>query len=119
LPSASVGYAVGQFLAACIAGKTDHFTRRSVMKKSAVIVMATLVMVTIGVSLGAMFITEHAGLVSGALQELKFEVQPGNPKLIGAPPQLKVTKATIEYLLKLQNGGKIVEVQNDGSLKIK
>ena len=78
-----------------------------------------VVILAIGFSLGAMFITEHAGLVSAALTELKFEAQPGNPKLIGAPPQLKATKATIDYLQKLQRDGKIVEVENDGSLKIK
>jgi hypothetical protein len=78
-----------------------------------------VVILTIGFSLGSMFITEHAGLVSAALVELKFEAQPGNPKMIGAPPQLKVTKTTIDYLMKLQKDGKIVEVENDGSLKIK
>jgi hypothetical protein len=73
----------------------------------------------LGATLGAMFITQHAGLVSAALTTLKFEPLPGNPQLVGAPPQLKVTKATIDYLQKLQTQGKIIEVQNDGSLKIK
>jgi hypothetical protein len=81
--------------------------------------LAIVIILTLGVLSGAMFITENAGLVSAALTELKFEAQPGNPKLIGAPPQLKVTKGTIEYLMKLQKEGKIVEVENDGSLKIK
>ena len=39
--------------------------------------------------------------------------------LVGAPPQFKITKATIEHLQKLQKDGKIVEVQNDGALKLK
>ena len=89
------------------------------MKKPVRVLFAVVVMVTLALSLGAMFITEHAGLVSAALTQLKLEAQPGNPKLIGAPPQLKVTKATIEYLQKLATDGKIVEVENDGSLKIK
>jgi hypothetical protein len=89
------------------------------MKKLARVVLACAVVLVVGFALGAMFITQYAGLVSAALTELKFEAQPGNPKLVGAPPQLKVTKATIEYLHKLQNDGKIVEVENDGSLKIK
>jgi hypothetical protein len=70
-------------------------------------------------SLGAKLITQDEALVAGALSELKFESVPGNPKLIGAPPQLKVTKATIEYLQKLQKEGKIIEVQGNGELKIK
>jgi len=77
------------------------------------------ILIGVGASLGAMFITENAGLVSAALKDLKFEEQPGNPKLIGAPPQINVTKATIDYLQKLQKDGKTIEVQNDGSLKIK
>ena len=89
------------------------------MKKPTTVFLCIALVIAIGLSLGAMFITEHAGLVSAALTQLKFEAQPGNPKLIGAPPQLKVTKATIEYLQKLQADGKIVEVENDGSLKIK
>lgn len=80
---------------------------------------ALIVLLAVSCSLGAMFITQHAGLVAGALTELKFESLPGNPKLIGAPPQFKVSKATIDYLLKLQNDNKIVEVENDGAIKIK
>jgi hypothetical protein len=80
---------------------------------------AVLVCVAVGAAVGAMYITENAGLVSGALQDLKFEQLPGNPKMIGAPPQLKVTKATIEYLQKLQKEGKIVEVQNNGSVVVR
>jgi hypothetical protein len=89
------------------------------MKKIRAVIWSVLAVIAIGLSLGAMFITEHAGLVSAALTQLKLEALPGNPKLIGAPPQLKVTKATIEYLQKLETDGKIVEVENDGSLKIK
>ena len=89
------------------------------MKKLACGLFAVVALFFLGASLGAMFITEHAGLVSAALTQLKFDPLPGNPQLVGAPPQLKVTKATIDYLLKLQNDKKIVEVQNDGSLKIK
>jgi hypothetical protein len=86
------------------------------MKKLAYLLIVVLI---VGSSVGAMFITENAGLVGAALAELKFEALPGNPKLVGAPPQFKVTKATMEFLQKLQKDGKIVEVQNDGALKIK
>ncbi len=86
------------------------------MKKVAA---AMVVLLIVGASVGAMLITENAGLVGAALTELKFEAIPGNPKLIGAPPNFNVTKATIEYLQKLLKDGKIVEVQNDGALKIK
>jgi len=77
------------------------------------------VCVVVASSMGAMFITENAGLTSAALKDLKFEAIPGNPKLVGAPPQFKVTKETIEHLQKMQKDGKVIEVQNDGSLKIK
>jgi hypothetical protein len=86
------------------------------MKKLFIIVF---VLAVVGGSVGAMYITENAGLVSGALRDLKFELQPGSPRLIGAPPQMKVTKATIDYLQQLMKDGKIVEVQNDGSIKVK
>ncbi len=76
-------------------------------------------LIVVGASLGAMFITQNAGLVGAALTELKFEEQPGDPKLVGAPPKFKVTKATIDFLQKLQKDGKTVEVQNDGSVKVK
>ena len=89
------------------------------MKRYTRTLFAALVVAMIGFSLGAMFITQNAGLVSAALMQLKFEELPGNPKLIGAPPQLKVTKETIDFLTKIQKDGKIVEVENDGSLKIK
>ena len=86
------------------------------MKKFACL---TVVLLIVGSSVGAMFITENAGLVGGALAELKFEALPGNPKMVGAPPQFKVTKATIEFLQKLQKDGKVVEVGNDGAVKVK
>jgi hypothetical protein len=89
------------------------------MKKLSGVALAIGAVLTVGMLLGAMFIAQNAGLVSAALQQLKFEELPGNPKLIGAPPQLKVTKETIDFLVKIQKDGKLVEVENDGSLKIK
>jgi hypothetical protein len=86
------------------------------MKKFVVSVAVLLFLVT---SFGALFITENAGLVGAALTSLKFESLPGNPNLVGAPPQFKVTKATIEFLQKIQKDGKTIEVQNDGSIKVK
>jgi hypothetical protein len=68
--------------------------------------------------LGANLISQNAALLSAALTELKLESVPGPPGLVGAPPKFKVTKKTIEYLEKLQKDGTIVEVQNNGSLKI-
>ena len=86
------------------------------MKRFASYVIFFLVL---GISLGAMFITQDAGLVGAALKELKFEPLPGNPKMVGAPPQFTVTKATIDFLQKVQKDGKTIEVQNDGSIKLK
>jgi hypothetical protein len=63
-------------------------------------------------------ISEHAALVSGALDKLKFESVPGKPDLIGAPPKMRVTKKTIDYLQKLMKEGKTIEVGNDGSIEI-
>jgi hypothetical protein len=78
-----------------------------------------LVLVALGTSFGAMFITENAGLLSAALKELKFEALPGNPKMVGAPPQFKVTNDTLDFLKKLEKDGKVVEIENDGSVKVK
>ncbi len=86
------------------------------MKKFAALFVA---MVLIAGSVAAMFIAQDAALVGGALKDLKFEAVPGNPKVIGGPPQFKVTKDTIEFLQKLQKDNKIVEVENNGALKIK
>lgn len=68
--------------------------------------------------MGAKLITQDEALVSGALRELKFESVPAKAGLVGAPPRLKVTKQTIEFLEKLAKEGKLVEVQGNGALKI-
>ena len=71
-------------------------------------------------SLGAnLLITQHAAIVSGALTELRFKPLPGDPKRIGAPPRFKVTKATLDYLKKLESQNKIIEIQGDGSIVVK
>ncbi len=89
------------------------------MKKLSGIALESVAVATLGITLGAM--SHHAECRVGvaALQQLKFEELPGNPKLIGRRPQLKVTKETIDFLVKVQKDGKLVEVENDGSLKIK
>ena len=57
---------------------------------------------------------------SGRSTTLKLESVPQqDPKIMGAPPRYKVTKATIEYLQKLEKEGKIIEVQGNGGAKIK
>jgi len=84
------------------------------MKKTLGMVVASVAVAL----MGAKLISQDAALVSGALTELKFEMAPGPPGLVGAPPKLKVTKQTIEFLQKLQKEGKVVEVQNNGALKI-
>jgi hypothetical protein len=89
------------------------------MKKIRRVFCAGCVFAAAAALCGAMFITENAGLTGGVLKELKFEQQPGDPKLIGAPPVFKITKDTLDYLQKLQKDGKTVAVQNDGSIKIK
>ena len=78
-----------------------------------------LLLVALGTSVGAMFITENAGLLSAALKDLKFEALPGNPKMVGAPPQFKVTNDPLDFLKKLEKDGKVIEIENDGSVKIK
>jgi hypothetical protein len=70
-------------------------------------------------SLGAKsLITQDEALVSGALTTLKFESVPGKPGLVGAPPKLKVTKQTIDFLEQLRKDGKIIEVTGNGSIQI-
>jgi hypothetical protein len=87
------------------------------MKKFTYTAVAMLVL---GSALGAMFITQDEAKVSGVLTALKLESVPQkDPKLMGAPPQFKVTKATIEYLQKLEKDGKVIEVQGNGELKVK
>lgn len=85
------------------------------MMKRSFTLAAALVAVAL---LGANLISQNAALLSAALSELKLESVPGSPGLVGAPPKFKVTKKTIGYLEKLQKDGTIVEVQNNGALKI-
>jgi hypothetical protein len=87
------------------------------MKMKTLFVVAVL-MGAIG-SLGAtLLISQDAALVSGALTTLKFETLPGKPDVIGAPPKMRVTKKTLEYLGQLLKDGKTIEVGNDGSVKV-
>jgi hypothetical protein len=72
--------------------------------------------------MGAALITQNESLVSAGLKELKFESVPA-PKVdgksvMGAPPQFKVTKETIEFLTKLQKDGKVIQVDGDGKVEI-
>ncbi len=70
-------------------------------------------------SLGAnRLITQDEALVSAALGSLKFESVPPPPRIVGAPPKFKVSKATLDYLTKLMKEGKTIEVQGNGSIKI-
>ncbi len=77
------------------------------------------VFVAVGISLGAMYITLNCALTTGNLNELKFEQQPNESKIVGGPQNFKVTKGTIEYLEQLMKDNKTIEVQNDGGIKIK
>ena len=65
---------------------------------------------------GANLITENQGMVCPAIEKLKLEVV--KSKVIGGPQRYKVTKATIDYLQKLMKEGKVIVVNNDGSLTI-
>jgi hypothetical protein len=85
------------------------------MKKFLCVAVAAATLFAAG---GAHWISQDAALVSGALTTLKFESVPGKPDLIGAPPRLKITKATIEFLQKLAKDGATIEVQNDGAVKV-
>jgi hypothetical protein len=63
---------------------------------------------------GASLITEKQGMVCPAIEELKLEAV--KSKVIGGPQRYKVTKATIDYLQKLMKEGKVIIVNNDGSI---
>ena len=83
--------------------------------------MRKLAYVTIILSAAALLggITQDEATVSGALQALKFESAPGDPKRIGAEPEFKVTKETLKYLQKLQKDNKTIYVKGDGSVYVK
>ncbi len=82
-------------------------------------VVSLLVVTAALSSMGAAYwISQDAALVSGALTELKFESVPAESGLIGAPPKLRVSKATIQYLETLLKEGKTIEVQNNGAVKV-
>lgn len=85
------------------------------MKK---VICVAVMFVAVGLLGANSLITQDEALVSGALTSLKFESVPGKPGLVGAPPKLKVTKQTIDYLEKLRKDGKIIEVQNNGAIQI-
>jgi hypothetical protein len=68
---------------------------------------------------GANFITQDEALVSAALKELKFESQPAERGLIGAPPRFKITKKTLDHLQALMKDGKVIEIEGNGAVKIK
>jgi hypothetical protein len=95
--------------------KDSHMERASYPKRA---LSAGIAMLAIGF-VGAKFITQDEALVSGALTELKFELQPTKGGLVGAPPRLKVGKQTIDHLQKLMKEGRVIEVQGNGQLKIK
>jgi hypothetical protein len=80
---------------------------------------AAIVLALAGTALGAMYITQNCALTTGNLNELKFEQQPNESKMIGGPQSFKVTKGTIDYLEQLMKDNKTIEVQNDGGIKIK
>jgi hypothetical protein len=65
---------------------------------------------------GANLITEKQGIVAPAMEELKLELV--QSKVIGGPQRYKVTKATIDHLQKLMKEGKVIVLNNDGSLTI-
>jgi hypothetical protein len=65
---------------------------------------------------GANLITEKQGIVAPAMEELKLELV--KSKVIGGPQRYKVTKATIDHLQKLMKEGKVIVLNNDGSLTI-
>jgi hypothetical protein len=65
---------------------------------------------------GANLITEKQGIVAPALEELKLQLVPS--KVIGGPQRYTVTKATIDHLQKLMKEGKVIVLNNDGSLTI-
>ena len=61
-------------------------------------------------------ITEAQSYVSGALDNLKFELLPSG--VVGGPQKYRVTQATVNHMQKLMRENRSVIVQNDGSIKI-
>lgn len=78
----------------------------------------TLVAAAVGLG-GAMFISQPQAMVSGALTALKLESIPPAGGIVGAPPKFKVSKATVDFIQKLEKDKKTIEIQPDGSLQIK
>jgi hypothetical protein len=61
-------------------------------------------------------ITQDQARVIPVLKTLKLEAIPS--KLIGGPQKYKVTKETIELLQDALDEGKVIVLQNDGSIAI-
>lgn len=64
------------------------------------------------------FITLDQARTSGILKDLKLESVEDTSGRIGAPPKFRVTKATVEYLQKLQKDNTLIEVEGNGALKV-
>ena len=61
-------------------------------------------------------ITEAQSFVTGALDDLKFELVPS--RVVGGPQKYRVTQATVNHLQKLMKENRSVVVENNGSIKI-
>lgn len=82
------------------------------MKKFALLVVALVVILF---SLGA---TQEQSLIMPVLVKLKFEFVPPLDGRVGGPMEFKVTKETLEYLKALRAKGKVIILDNDGSVRI-
>jgi hypothetical protein len=82
------------------------------------VICVAVLFLAVGLLGAKSLITQDEALVAGALTSLKFESVPGKPGLVGAPPKLKITKQTIDYLEKLRKDERIIEVQNNGAIQI-
>lgn len=81
-----------------------------------ILVYLTLAMLAI-FSVGTVFaITQDQARVIPVLKTLKLELIPS--KVIGGPQKYKVTKETMELLQEALDEGKVVVLQNDGSITI-
>ncbi len=83
------------------------------MKKFALL---AVILMGIVFSLGA---TQEQSLVMSVLTALKFEFVPPPDGRIGGPMEFKITKKTIKFLDDLRARGKVLVIENDGSLRIK
>jgi hypothetical protein len=74
---------------------------------------ASLALVAVSLTGASLLITQDQAIVSGIVEELKFEFEAPPRGIVGAPPVFKASKATLKFL-----EGKRFQIENDGSIKV-